>query len=492
MAKDILRDAEEKGLGLTFDDVLLVPRRSDVVPADVDLETQISDNFEMRIPLISADMDTVTGSEMARAMAMQGGLGFLWKSDVESQAKAVDAVKYTFNTKIKTPITIRVDQTKEDVENILSKYNNRFSSLVVIDSFGMVVGIVTRDRTVLAGGKDSVGNFMVKDPVTADSNVSARESYYIMKENKVPKLVLVNPDGTLGGLYCFKDVQSVVEGNVEDYNLDCNGQLRVGANVGVNDMERVGKLLEKGCDVLLVGTAHGHSKNVIDSVREIRKRFGNSDKFSLVAGNVATYEGAKELFEAGADAVKVGIGPGSICTTRVVTGVGVPQISAIYAVARAAKECGGYVIADGGIRNSGDVVKAIAAGADAVMMGSVFAGTLESPGEIIVRGGQRFKSYRGMGSRGAMKDHSGSRERYSQVSGKFVPEGVEGLVPFKGSVEEILDQYAGGLQSGMGYVGAKDISVLKINGNFIRVTGAGQIEGKPHDIVIVKESSLGE
>ncbi|MCK5321169.1 IMP dehydrogenase [Candidatus Pacearchaeota archaeon] len=488
---DILQDAEKKGLGLTFDDVLLVPRLSDVVPVNVDVRTQISENFKMRIPLISSDMDTVTGSDMARAMAMNGGLGFLWKSDIDSQARAVDEVKYTFNTKIKFPITVRVDQTKEDVENILSKYHNRFSSLIAIDSQGIVVGLVTGDRTALAGKKDSVGSFMVKDPVTTKSSVSAKESYYIMKENKVPKLVLVNPNGTLGGLYCFKDVQSIVEGDVEGYNLDNNGQLRVGANVGVNDMERVGRLIEKGCDVLLVGTAHGHSMNVIETVKEIRRKFGNSGNFSLVAGNVATYEGAKELFEAGADAVKVGIGPGSICTTRVVAGVGVPQISAIYAAARAAKECGKYIIADGGIRNSGDVVKAIAAGADAVMMGSVFAGTIESPGEIVTQGGQRFKIYRGMGSIGAMKDQSGSRERYSQTVGKLVPEGVEGRVPFKGSVENILDKYSGGLQSGMGYVGAKDIDELKVRGNFIRITGAGQIEGRPHDIAITKESSLG-
>ncbi len=492
MAIDILRDAEEKGLGLTFDDVLLVPRRSEVVPVDIDLETRISGNFKMRIPLVSSDMDTVTGSEMARAMAMRGGLGFLWKSDVESQVKAVDDVKYTLNKKIKSPITVRANQTKEDVESILSKYDNRFSSLVVVDPNEKVVGLVTRDRTALSGMKDKVRSFMVENPVTADSNISVKEAYKIMIEDKVPKLVLVNSDMTLGGLYCFKDVRGVVEGNVGGYNLDCNGQLRVGANVGIRDMGRVRRLLEKKCDVLLIGTAHGHSKNVIDTVKEIRRTFDNSYKFSLVAGNVATYEGAKELFEAGADAVKVGIGPGSICTTRVVAGVGVPQVSAIYVASRAAKECGGYIIADGGIRNSGDVVKAISAGADAVMMGSVFAGTRESPGEVIVREGQRFKSYRGMGSLGAMKDYSGSRERYSQISGKLVPEGVEGRVPFKGSVEDILDKYAGGLQSGMGYIGAKDIGALKARGNFIRVTGAGQIEGRPHDIAIIKEASPGE
>jgi len=503
---DILEKARSEGLALTFDDVLLVPDFSEVVPGDVDLKSSLTRDIGLGIPLVSADMDTVTGAEMARAMALQGGLGFLWKSDLESQIKAVAEVKNTLSKKIEKPVSVGFGETKSDVLDILKKFGNRFSSLVVVDENKKVVGLVTEDRTQFADVNSLVRDFMVRDPVISRKDISVLDAYGLMKERRVPKLILTDEDGRLAGMYCFGDVREIVEGDRKMYNVDSKGRLRVGANVGVNDLARAERLLEKGCDVLLVGTAHGHSKNVIESVREIVK-LKDRFEFGLVAGNVATYEGAKVLFEAGADAVKVGIGPGSICTTRVVSGVGVPQISAVYDCVRAAKEFGGFVIADGGIRYSGDIVKALAAGASVVMMGSAFAGTEEAPGDLLDVGGQKFKSYRGMGSLGAMKDNACSVERYSQntscsrsfgvsedgVSGaglkkeKLVAEGVEGMVPYKGPVGDVIFQFIGGIRSGMGYVGARDIKSLA-GSRFYRVTNAGQVEGKPHDVAMVKEA----
>lgn len=378
---DVLEKAGKEGLALTFDDVLLIPAYSDVVPSDVSLNTNLTADISLKIPLISADMDTVSGADMARVMALQGGIGFLWKSNLEEQVIAVEDVKNTLNRKIEKPITVEPDKTKKDVLNILERYQNRFSSLVVVDKERRVVGLVTGDKTRFAKDEDLVGDFMVRDVVIAGEGTSVLDAYNLMKQSRVPKLVLTDSNGKLTGMYCFEDVRSIIEGDRNLYNVDAKGQLRVGANVGVNDLERAERLLKKGCDVLLVGTAHGHSKNVIETVKSIRDKFKGKYDFGLVAGNVATYEGAKALFEAGADAVKVGIGPGSICTTRVIAGAGVPQMTAIYETARAAKEFGKYVIADGGIRHSGDIAKAIGAGASCVMMGSVFAGTEEAPGK---------------------------------------------------------------------------------------------------------------
>tara|TARA_Y100000310_G_scaffold111916_1_gene110320 strand:+ start:9023 stop:10504 length:1482 start_codon:yes stop_codon:yes gene_type:complete len=480
--KQVLELAMERGEALTFDDVLLVPMESRVVPSEVNLETKLSSNISLKVPLISADMDTVTGYEMAREMAMQGGIGFLWKSCIEEQEKAVDRVKYTLNAKIDNPITIRGEQTREDVLEKLAEYENRFSSLVVVNSERKVVGLVTGDRIQFADKGMFVRDFMVNNPVTSRENLDTNRAYDFMKKQKISKLILIDSKGRLEGLYCFKDVQSIIEGG-GSYNRDKRGQLRIGANVGIKDFERVERLLRKNCDVLLVGTAHGHSKNVMETVEEIKRSFKELYDFNIIAGNVATYDGASALFESGADAVKVGIGPGSICTTRVVAGVGIPQITAIYEAVRAGKEYRKPVIADGGIRNSGDITKALATGASSVMMGSVFAGTGEAPGDFIISRGQRFKTYRGMGSLGAMT--KGSGDRYPQGE-KLVPEGVEGAIPFKGPVSEIIFQYLGGLRSGMGYVGARDISDLQERARFIRVTNAGQIEGKPHDIEIIK------
>ncbi|MCK4649792.1 IMP dehydrogenase [Candidatus Pacearchaeota archaeon] len=485
---DVLEKAGEEGLALTFDDVLLVPAYSDVVPANVDLNTNLTSDISLKIPLISADMDTVSGADMARAMALQGGIGFLWKSSLEEQVFAVEDVKNTLNRKIDKPISVGSNKTKRDVLKILERYQNRFSSLVVVDEDRRVVGLVTGDKTRFAKDESLVRDFMVEDVIVSGEDTSVLGAYNLMKKSMVPKLILTDSEGRLAGMYCFGDVKSIIEGDRNLYNVDARGQLRVGANIGVNDLERAERLLRKGCDVLLIGTAHGYSKNVIETVKAVRDNFKGKYDFGLVAGNVATYEGARALFEAGADAVKVGIGPGSICTTRVVAGAGVPQMTAIYEVVRAAKEFGRYVIADGGIRYSGDIVKAMGAGASCVMMGSVFAGAEEAPGESMKVGGQKFKSYRGMGSQGAMKDNLSSLERYSQKTGKMVPEGVEGMVPYKGKVCEIIFQYLGGLRSGMGYVGAKNILELQ-KAKFNRVTNAGQVEARPHDVEIIKKSS---
>jgi len=483
----VFRRAKGEGLCLTFDDVLVVPDYSEVVPADVDVATSLSDKLYLKVPLVSADMDTVTGADMACAMARAGGIGFLWKSGLEEQLGEVERVKRTLNTLVEDPAFVDLHDTKEEVIRTLEEYGNRFSSLVVLGPRGNVVGLVTGDRTNLARAGERVMDFMIQQPITAPVGTKVGEAYDIMRAKKVPKLILVGPNNELEGLYCVKDVQREVEGESDQYTVDSKGRLRVGANVGVNDLDRVGGLLERKCDAILVGTAHGHSENVINTVREIRDTFGDRYDFTLVAGNVATAEGARALYAAGADCVKAGIGPGSICTTRVVAGVGVPQMSVIYDVCQEAMKQGGKIIADGGIKNSGDAFKALALGADAVMMGGTFAGTDESPGEVVVVGGQMYKRYRGMGSSAAMKDNAGSLERYAQTTGKAVPEGVEGLVPSRGPVGEVVLDYVGGIRSGMGYVGAASLLELYNESEFVRVTRAGQVEGRPHDIEVTRE-----
>lgn len=475
--------------GLTFDDVLLIPGYSEVVPRDVNLKTRLSTNVRLNVPLVSADMDTVTEHELARVLAQEGGIGFIWKHPyAEAQADEVSKVKYTFNARIDTPICIGEDKTLEDVLKTLDKYDNRFSSLIVTNSDGKVVGLVTDNRTQFASNLDKVKDFMVKDPVTSEEEYNVHQAYDFMKERKIGKLILVNPDGTVKGLYCWNDVKEIVEKINPNYNRDKRGQLIVGANVGVRDFERAELLLRKHCDLLLVGTAHGHSKNVIETVRELKSQF-KSYEFDVVAGNIATYEGAKDLFEAGADAVKVGVGPGSICTTRIIAGVGVPQITAVYEAARAAAEYDKPIIADGGIKYSGDITKAIAMGAESVMMGSIFAATEEAPGDEITVHGRRYKQYRGMGSLGALASSESSKERYGQKGAeKLVPEGVEGRVPLKGKVSEIIYQLIGGLRSGMGYVGAESIKDLQEKGRLLRISNAGQKESHPHDVEITKEA----
>jgi IMP dehydrogenase len=497
--KPVLEKAEKQGFGLTFDDVLIKPRMSKVVPSKVSLETMLSSNIPLHIPLVSADMDSVTEEEMARELAMQGGIGFLWKHPFATQqAQWVKNVKLTLNAKIDTPVSINQNKELKDVRKTLSRYNNRFSTLIVVDDNKRVVGLVTGHRTQFAREGQAVREFMLKNPVTSQEDFDFKGAYDFMRKERIGKLILVDSNKRLKGLYCFSDVKSLIEGINPLYNRDRRGQLRVGANVGVCTREnsgefdnRVEKLLRNRCDVLLVGTAHGHSENVINTVKHLKTNF-TKHKFDLVAGNVATYEGAKDLFEAGADTVKVGVGPGSICTTRVISGCGVPQITAIYESAKAASEEEKHIIADGGIRYSGDITKALGAGAHSVMLGSLFAATEESPGKIEhFEGGQRYKTYRGMGSLSAMKDLNMIGDRYAQVTqdkGKVVPEGVEGRVPLVGKVGGVVYQLVGGLRSGMGYVGAKNIKELHSLAEFIRVSGAGSREGHPHDITITEET----
>lgn len=493
--KSVLEEAKKAGLWLTFDDVLILPARSEVIPKDVDVRTRLTNNIYLNIPLVSSDMDTVTEADMAEALARQGGLGFLWKHpNPKEQAKWVESVKYALNAMIDKPVAVKANQTKKEILELLPRYKNRFSTFVVVDEFNKVRGIVTRDRMQFARPDDLVGSFMVENPVTLNSDLGVRGIHEFMIEKKVSKVIIVDSDQRLVGLYCFKDVRSIVEGG-EPFNRDSRGQLRVGANVGIRTEknsagfdERIRLLLEKKCDVLLVGTAHGHSRNVLNTVRYLDNlRKENKFGFDIVAGNVVTYEGAKDLFLAGADAVKVGVGPGSICTTRIVSGAGSPQITAIYEVAKAGKEFNRPVIADGGIRYSGDITKAIAAGADCVMLGGLFAGTKESPGDEVIYNGQKFKSYRGMGSLGAMKDYGG--ERYGKVDSndKLVPEGIEGRVPIKGTVFDLVFQLIGGLRSGMGYAGAANIIELQ-KAEFIRVSEAALHESHPHGVLMTKEA----
>lgn len=481
--------------GLTFDDVLLIPGLSEVVPRDVNLETKLSTNITLNIPLVSADMNTVTEVKMARAMAMQGGIGFLWKGPIDEQEKWVASVKYTLNKIILNPISINENQTLEDANKLLREYENKFSTLVVENNEKKVVGLLTKDKAQFGEGNDLIKDLMVVNPFTSEKDLNVNEAYALMKKEKIPKLIIVSPNNELRAMYTFKDVKEIVEGINPMYNRDLEGQLRVGANVGVfipgkNEKlfyERVERLLKRNCDILLVGTAHGHSQNVINTVRELKRNFKNYD-FDIAAGNVATYEGAVDLFKAGADVVKVGIGPGTICTTRIVSGAGRAQMTAIYEASKAGEKFGKPIIADGGIRYSGDITKALGAGANSIMAGSLFAGTDESPGPVKEDiNGNKYKEYNGMGSLEAMSLLEGAGDRYKQdgvAKEKLVPEGVASKVPYKGSVNDIIYQYAGGLKSGMGYVGAKNILELHKKARFDKLTSAGQVESHPHDVEI--------
>jgi len=484
---------------LTFDDVLLEPRRSVVVPRDVSFKTWLTPEIPLHIPLVSADMDTVTEDEFGIEIAKQGGMGFLWKHpDIDVQVGWAQTVKYAFNKLIDKPVTILDTQTKKDIRETLARYKNEFSSLVVLDNSGKVVGLVTRDQTKFAKDSDIVRKFMVREPVKTSRVMDVRAAYDFMRKNRTGKLIMVNRNGTLRGLYTFKDVAEIVEGATPMFNRDGDGRLRVGANVGFIDsgdtksrdnfFERAEKLLEARCDALLIGTAHGDTDNVLNSVQALKGLKRKYD-FGLVAGNVATYSGAMDLIRAGVDAIKIGIGAGSICTTRIVAGVGVPQLTAVYNCARAAKRWGKTAIADGGIRYSGDIMKAIAAGADCAMIGSLFAATDESAGEKIVgKGGARYKSYRGMGSVGAMRDNK-TADRYGwKGAEKSVPEGVEGRVLLRGPVADEVYQLVGGIKNGMGYLGAGTIPEIASRARFIRISSAGQIESHPHDIEITEDS----
>jgi len=469
---------------LTFDDVLLVPQYSEVLPKDVDVSTYLTKTIKLNIPLMSAGMDTVTESRMAIAIAREGGIGVIHKNmTVEEQASEVDKVKRSEHGVIVDPFYLSPENKIYEAMELMAKY--RISG-VPITVNGKLVGIITnRDIRFETDYSKPIKDVMTaSNLITAKEGITLEEAKEIMKKHKIEKLPIVDDDGNLKGLITIKDIEKAVK--YPNAAKDSKGRLLCAAAVGVSrdTDERVDALVKAQVDVIVVDTAHGHSKGVIETVRKIKSRYPN---IQVIAGNIATAEAARDLIEAGADCVKVGIGPGSICTTRVVAGIGVPQITAIMDVAKVAKEYGIPVIADGGIRYSGDITKALAAGADVVMIGSLFAGCEESPGECEIYQGRRFKVYRGMGSLSAMK--AGSKDRYFQEdASKLVPEGVEGRVPYKGPLEDTVFQLIGGLKSGMGYCGARTIKELQQKAKFVKVTQAGVRESHPHDIYITKEA----
>jgi IMP dehydrogenase len=468
--------------GITFDDVLLEPAYSEVVPRDVDVRTMLTRSIRLNIPIISSPMDTVTESELAIALAQEGGMGIMHKNlSIAQQTREVDKVKRSENGIITDPITLPPDETVGTARRIMEQHN---VGGVPITVGGYLKGILTRrDLRFLTDNNQRLSEVMTKENlVTAPENTTLEAAERILTQNKVEKLLLVDEKYRLRGLITIKDIDKLT--NFPHACKDKRGRLRVGAAIGVLDYERADSLIKAGVDVLVVDSAHGHTKNVIETVKEIKRRFG----IDVIAGNVATAEGARALAEAGADAVKVGIGPGSICTTRVISGVGVPQITAIYHAARGTPP-GIPLIADGGIRYSGDVAKAVAAGAHCVMLGGLLAGLAESPGQTIMYKGRTFKTYRGMGSLGAM--NAGSGDRYQQANGdrdKLVPEGVEGRVPYKGHLAPFVYQLVGGLRAGMGYCGTRNIEELRTRSRFILVSAAAVQESHPHDIVIMQEA----
>lgn len=475
------------GDGITFDDVLLVPAYSHILPRDADVRTRLTRRIPLNIPLVSAPMDAVTESTLAIALAQEGGIGIIHRNlGIEAQCREVDKVKRSENGVILDPVTLGPDEPVAVAAEKMRLHN--ISGVPITHPDGTLVGILTRrDLKFLESQDRPIRDVMTADHlITAPPSTTLETAEAVMLRHKVEKLLLVDDRGKLAGLITMKDVEK--NRLYPQRCKDARGRLRVGAAVGPHDLERVAALIDNGVDVIVIDTAHGHSRNVIETVRAIRKGFD----IDIVAGNIATAAAAAALIDAGVDGVKVGIGPGSICTTRVVTGVGVPQISAILAVASVAADAGVPVIADGGIRYSGDISKAVAAGADCVMIGSLFAGLDESPGDLVIWKGRRFKEYRGMGSIGAMM--GGSADRYGQAADaaqrrdKLVPEGVEGRVPYRGRLAEFTYQLVGGLRAGMGYCGAADIAAMRRDARFIRVSAASVTESHPHDITITHES----
>lgn len=476
------------GEGLTYDDVLLVPAYSEVLPREVSIKTKFSRNITLNVPIVSAAMDTVTESAMAIAMAREGGIGVLHKNmTIEQQAAEVRKVKRAESGMIQDPVTLKKDNTVGDAQNTMREYS--IGGIPIIDDNHKLIGIVTnRDLRFEKDYSRKLEDIMTSENlVTVKKGTSLKEAEIILQKNKIEKLPVVEGDGTLLGLITFRDITKLTQKPIA--NKDEYGRLRVAAALGVTPdvVKRAEALVNAQVDAVIVDTAHGHTKGVVSVLKELKKKFPTLD---VVVGNIATAEAAQYLVEAGADAVKVGIGPGSICTTRVVAGVGFPQFSAVLEVAAAIKGSGVPVIADGGIRYTGDIPKAIAAGADSVMLGSLLAGTKESPGETIIFEGRKFKSYRGMGSVEAMKQ--GSKDRYFQDVEddikKLVPEGIVGRVPYKGDLVESMTQFIGGLRAGMGYCGSKDIDTLKETGKFVKITASGIHESHPHDVTITKEA----
>lgn len=478
--------------GLTYDDVTLVTQYADFLPDDASLETKLTSRQKMKIPFISAAMDTVTEAPMAIAMALAGGIGVIHKNLEEyDQAREVAKVKNYLNGLISRPVCFHANDDISFLRSEKKRMGLKFNGFPVLDDDERLVGMITSsDMRFAPMEARKLSDVMQKGMVTAKPGTSLKKAYDIMRANKIGKLPLVDKNGRVVGLYSFTDVQRLVENQKPTYNCDEHFRLRVSASVsgGKGDLSRMEKLADAGVDVVVVDSAHGHTKGIIDMTKYIVKHFPDVD---VISGNIATGEAAIALAKAGAHAVKVGIGPGSICTTRVVCGVGIPQLTAVYSAAKALRGTGVAVIADGGIKLSGDVPKAIAAGADSVMLGSVLAGSEESPGEKIYSNGRQFVVYRGMGSMAALKNGKGSRARYFQDNEEeddLVPQGIEGMVPYSGHVKEIMTQFCGGLRASLGYCGTRTIRDLQERGKFYRVTAAGQREARPHDITITKEA----
>ena len=472
--------------GLTFDDILLVPRQSDVLPGEVDLSTKFSRNIRLKIPLVSAAMDTVTESRLAVAIAREGGIGIIHKNmSIEEQVKEVDKVKRSESGVIVNPISLTPDKNVEEAIELMGKYH--ISGIPIVDNKKKLVGILTnRDIRFLDNKKYKIEDIMTKkNLVTAPVATTLEVAKKILHKNRIEKLPIVDKNFILKGLITIKDIEKAKQ--YPNSSKDAKGRLRVGAAVGISrdTFERTEALIKAKVDVVVVDTAHGHSTRVIEIIKDIKKNYD----IELIGGNVATFEGAESLMKAGVDAVKVGIGPGSICTTRIIAGIGVPQITAIQECKRAARKYNIPLIADGGIKYSGDIVKALAVGADSVMIGSLFAGTEESPGDVVLYKGRSYKEYRGMGSIGAMK--KGSKDRYFQEEtedSKLVPEGIEGRVSYKGSLSACIFQLLGGVRSGMGYCGVKNLQELLEKTSFLKITSAALRESHPHDIIITKEA----
>ncbi|HET8838557.1 MAG TPA: IMP dehydrogenase [Flavobacteriaceae bacterium] len=476
------------GEGLTYDDVLLIPTYSEVLPREVSIQTKFSRNITINVPIVSSAMDTVTESRMAIAMAREGGIGVLHKNmSIEDQALKVRKVKRAESGMIIDPITLPISATVKDALDNMKEYS--IGGIPIVDENGKLLGIVTnRDLRFEKNMKRPISEVMTAENlVTVSEGTSLQQAEAILQNNKIEKLPVVNSNNKLVGLITFRDITKLTQKPIA--NKDVFGRLRVAAAIGVTPdvLQRAEALVNAGVDAVVIDTAHGHSKGVVEVLKKVKQQFPDLE---VVVGNIATAEAARYLIEGGADGIKVGIGPGSICTTRVVAGVGFPQFSAVLEVARAAQGSGVPVIADGGIRYTGDIPKAIAAGADCVMLGSLLAGTKESPGETIIYEGRKYKSYRGMGSIEAMG--KGSKDRYFQDVEddikKLVPEGIVGRVPYKGELQESMTQFIGGLRAGMGYCGAKDISTLKETGRFVKITSSGIHESHPHDVTITNES----
>ena len=471
--------------GLTFDDVLLIPGQSDVTPNMINLGTRLAGNMTLKTPIMTAAMDTVTEAKMAIAIAREGGIGIIHKNmTIEQQADEVDKVKRSENGVIVNPFSLTADRYVYDADELMGKY--KISGVPIVDSQGKLVGIITnRDMRFISDYDTKIGDVMTKDNlITAPIGTTLEQAQEILRTHKIEKLPLVDENGYLKGLITIKDIEKAIQ--YPNSARDKGGRLLCGAAIGVTAdvLERAGALIDAQADVLVLDSAHGHSQNIMKCLKMVKEAYPD---IPVIAGNIATAEAAEDLIAAGADCLKVGIGPGSICTTRVVAGIGVPQITAVYDVARVAQKHNIPVIADGGIKYSGDIVKALAAGANVVMLGSLLAGCEEAPGETEIFQGRSFKVYRGMGSLGAMA--CGSKDRYFQEGAKkLVPEGVEGRVPFKGSVADTIFQLVGGIRSGMGYCGCVDIPTLHEKSQFVRITGAGLKESHPHDIYITKEA----